>query len=379
MQPIYLDYNASTPLLEEVKKLMCKYIVELYGNPSSNHWYGKQTKSVIETAREQVANLIKCQSREIIFTSGGTESNNLAIRGIAAAYRSKGNHIITTSIEHPAVLNVCKFLETKGYDITYLSVDNHGIIDLQELQDAIKGTTILISIMHANNEVGTIEPLSKVAAICQDRNIYFHSDAAQSIGKIPVNVTELGVDLLSLAGHKLYAPQGVGALYVREGIKLEKIMFGADHEKGLRPGTENVIEIAGLGKACEIADRDLKLNETKYSKLTEQFLSILKKNFPDIKLIGHPHKRLPNTLNLSFPHLKADHLLTEINTIAASAGAACHSESVSISHVLQAMQVPEEQARGAVRFSVGVYTTEEEIKLATAEIINFLKKNIASQ
>ena len=272
MQPVYLDYNASTPLATEVKEIMHKYMGRIYGNPSSNHWYGTQMKAAIEKARENVAEFINCHPNEIIFTGGGTESNNLAIRGVAAAYYDKGNHIITSSIEHPAVLNVCKYLEEKGFEVTYLPVDKDGLINPQELKNSIRETTILISIMHANNEVGTIQPIKDISTICRKKDIILHTDAAQSVGKIPVDVEVLGVDLLSIAGHKLYAPQGVGALYIRSGTKLEKIMFGADHERNLRPGTENVIALAGLGKACEIARRDLELNVKKYKKLTAAIL-----------------------------------------------------------------------------------------------------------
>ncbi len=372
MKPVYLDYNASTPLAKEVKETMLQQISGNFGNPSSTHWYGRQMKQVVEEARAQVAAFINCEADEIIFTSGGTESNNLAIKGIAFSRRSKGNHIITSSIEHPAVLRVCKFLETQGFEVTYLPVDKHGLIDLQDLDNSIKKSTILITIMHANNEVGTIQPLTEISAISRKKGIIFHTDAAQSLGKIQVDVNRLGIDLLSIAGHKIYAPQGVGALYIKNGVELENLMFGADHERGIRPGTENVIEIAGLGKACEIAGIDLEFDIKKFGQLTDLFFSSLKNKLPDIRLNGHPQKRLPNTLNISFPDKKADLLLAKLDSIAASAGAACHSDCVKISHVLEAMKVPEKYAQGSIRFSVGRYTTKEEINLAVKEIIRVI-------
>jgi cysteine desulfurase len=374
MKPIYLDYNASTPLAKEVMEVMEYQMKEFYGNPSSSHWFGKQMRAVVDKARSQAASLLNCNTDEVIFTSGGTESNNFAIRGAALANQSKGNHIITTSIEHPAVLNVCKHLEKSGFEITILPVDKFGMINIDELRTKIKKSTILITIMHANNEVGTIQPISEISKIARENNIFFHTDAAQSAGKIPVDVEKLGVDLLSLAGHKLYAPQGVGILYIKRGVILEKLMYGADHERGLRPGTENVLEIAGLGKACEIAERDLEQNFRSFTQLREQLFTNLKKELPEIKLNGHPEKRLPNTLNISFPDRKANYLLAQLKSIAASTGAACHSDSISISHVLKAMNIPERLAMGSIRFSIGRETTVSEIELVTEKIVQLIRK-----
>ncbi|KQC03586.1 MAG: cysteine desulfurase NifS [Candidatus Cloacimonas sp. SDB] len=373
MQHIYLDYNASTPLLAEVADAMQPYLINFFGNPSSRHWYGRQSREAIELARAQVAHLLNCCPEEIIFTSGGTESNNYAIKGSAFARTDIGNHIITSAIEHPAVLNVCRYLEKFGFETTYIAVDEFGIIDLEELVDSIKPTTILISIMQANNETGSIQPIKEIAEIAEENNIIFHTDAAQSVGKISVNVKNLGIDLLSVAGHKMYAPKGVGVLYKKKNIKLDKFMHGANHEGDNRAGTENVLEIVGLGKAAEIASRDLASNYEHFKELRDLLHKTLKKNFPDLKLNGHPEFRLPNTLNISFPNIKADLLLDELESLAASAGAACHSGSVEISHVLQAMRVPEKFAMGAIRFSTGRYTTRKEIEEAAQTIIDTVR------
>ena len=376
MKPIYLDYNATTPIDSEVADAMLPFLKEHFGNPSSSHWYGIQTKKAIQKARKQVASSLSCNAEEIIFTSGGTESNNFAIKGIAFANRAKGNHIITSTIEHPAVIEVCKFLEKNGFDISYISVDKYGIVNLTELEKAITSQTILITIMHANNEVGTIQPIKEISEIAEKNEIIFHTDAAQSVGKTPTNVNKLGVDLLSVAGHKLYAPKGIGALYIRQGIKLEKFMHGADHEQDQRAGTENVLEIVGLGKACEIAGRNLEKNMAHMKKMRDKLYNGLIQNLEDIKLNGHPTKRLPNTLSLSFPNLEADGILSELEEVAASAGAACHSDSIELSPVLTAMNIPEKYAMGTIRFSTGRKTTEDEIDKtidAVTKVINQMR------
>jgi cysteine desulfurase NifS/selenium donor protein len=374
MKPIYLDYNATTPIDKEVKEAMLPYLNEHFGNPSSSHWYGIQTKKAIQKARKQVASILYCNAEEIIFTSGGTESNNFAIKGFAFANRKKGNHIITSTIEHPAVIEVCKYLEKNGFDVSYISVDKYGIVNLPELEKAITSQTILITIMHANNEVGTIQPIKEISKIARKNKIIFHTDAAQSVGKIPTDVNEFGVDLLSIAGHKLYAPKGIGALYIRQGIQLEKFMHGANHEQDQRAGTENVLEIVGLGKACEIAKRDLEKNMTQMKKMRDRLHEGLIQNLEDIKLNGHPTKRLPNTLSLSFPNLEADGILSELEEIAASAGAACHSDSIELSPVLTAMNVPKELAMGTIRFSTGKRTTEDEIDKAIDAVTKVIEQ-----
>ena len=379
MKPIYLDYNATTPIDPEVAEAMRPYLFEHFGNPSSSHWYGIQTKKAVDEARRQGADLLHCNPEEVVFTSGGSESNNYAIKGTAFANREKGNHIITSAIEHPAVLKVCKYLAEKGFQITYLPVDEFCLVNPRELQKSITPQTILITIMHANNEVGTIQPIAEIAKIAKEHGIVFHTDAAQSVGKIPTRVDELEVDLLTIAGHKLYAPKGIGALYVRGGIRLEKLIHGADHEQDLRAGTENVLEIVGLGQACEIAKRDLEKNTRHMQKMRDLLYAGLRQQGGEIRLNGHPEKRLPNTLSVCFKSIEANTLLAEIESVAASAGAACHSDSVRISSVLEAMQVDLEYAMGTVRFSTGKMTTEEEVTHTVAVFVKTARRLLAEK
>jgi cysteine desulfurase len=380
---IYLDYNSTTPVDREVAHAMQPYLDEYFGNPSSAHSFGTETKLAVENARKEVAELLNCHPHEIIFTSGGTESNNYAIKGYAFANKHKGNHIITSSIEHPAVTEVCRFLEGKGFDVTYLPVDKTGLVDPGELEAAITPHTILISIMHANNEIGTIQPVRELAEAAHRHNIAFHTDAAQSVGKYPADIKEMGVDMLSVAGHKLYAPKGVGALYIRDGIVLEKLIHGADHEQNRRAGTENVPEVVGLGKACEVAQRDLKKNMVHFRKMRDMLYSSISGQIPWVKLNGHPELRLPNTLNLSFRGLEANILLSEmeLNGIAVSAGAACHTDSIDISPVLTAIGLETDFAMGTIRFSTGRHTTEDEITKASeiiTRIVTCLRPDEAS-
>lgn len=373
--PIYLDYNATTPHAPEVIEAMRPYFEEHFGNPSSSHWYGRKTREAVEKARSQVAVLLNCAPDEITFTSGGTESNNYAIRGTALARRREGRHIITSQIEHPAVTAVCERLKRDGFEITYLGVNEHGLISVSDVERAIRPDTILITLMHANNEVGTIQPIQEVAELANARGIVFHTDAAQSVGKIPVDVPSLGVDLLSLAGHKLYAPKGVGALYVRAGVQLERLMDGAGQEYGRRPGTENVLEIVGLGKACEIAQRNLEADREHMRRLRDRLERGLRQRVPDMRVNGPPDRRLPNTLSVSFHGVDANVLLGAIESkVAASAGAACHSGQVQVSHVLRAMQVPEEWARGTLRFSTGRMTSEADIDTAVAVVADAVER-----
>ncbi len=371
---IYLDYNATTPISKEVVNEMRPFLEEYYGNPSSVHAFGIKTKIAVEKARSQIASFINCQPDEIVFTSGGTESNNFAIKGAAFANKNKGNHIITSAIEHPAVFEVCEYLSRNGFTITYLPVDGYGMVNPQDVESAITSQTIIISIMHANNEVGTIQPISEIAKIAQSNNIIFHTDAAQSLGKIDVDVSTMGVDLLSIAGHKLYAPKGIGALFIKNGVTLEKLIHGADHEQNLRAGTENVLEIVGLGKACEIANENLDSNKKHYKETSDYLFKLLKKDLPEIKLNGHPQNRLPNTLSISFPKVEANTLISRLENVAASAGAACHSESIDVSAVLEAMLVPIEYAMGTIRFSTGRDTTKKDIEAAAAEVVEKVKQ-----
>ncbi len=378
MKPIYLDYNATTPIAKDVADAMLPYLYEHFGNPSSSHKSGVQAKMAVEFARRQVADLIGAQPAEIIFTSGGTEANNHAIRGYCTLHQDQGRHIITSAVEHPAVLEVCRDLERNGFEVTILDVDHYGRVNPLDLDAAIRPDTILISIMHANNEVGTIQPIKELTSIAKSHGIVFHTDAAQSTGKIPVNVNDLGVDLLSIAGHKLYAPKGVGVLYVREGIRLKNLLYGAGHENGKRPGTENLLEIVGLGKACEVATRDISTNQQHLISMREFLYNELVKAFgvERLRVNGHPSQRLPNTLSLSIRGIESHQLLNHINDrVAISAGSACHADSVTISGVLKAMQVSDEWAQGTLRFSVGRETTPEEIREAVSIIKSVVLEN----
>jgi cysteine desulfurase len=376
VKPIYLDYNATTPIAKEVADAMRPFLESYFGNPSSAHSFGIKAKIAVEKARSQVAELIGCKTSEIVFTSGGTESNNYAIKGIALANRVRGNHIITSAIEHPAVLEVCNYLQKNGFEISVIPVDKSGVILVDKLKAAIRSNTILISVMHANNEVGTIQPISEISEIAKHRNIFMHSDAAQSLGKVEVNMQKMGVDLLSIAGHKLYAPKGVGALYIREGVKLEKLIHGADHERNLRAGTENILEIVGLGQAAEIAKLNLEENIKHYQKNRDYLQKLLINAFRDAKINGNLEKRLPNTLSISFRKIEANKLIQHLTNVAASAGAACHAENINISTVLKAMLIPTDFAMGTVRFSTGRETTVDEIKLAANEIIKTVNQII---
>jgi len=370
MKSIYLDYNATTPIDPIVADAMRPYLGDFFGNPSSIHAEGIQAKKAVEAARKSVAEMLNCHSDEIIFTSGGTESNNFAIKGIAWANRNKGNHIITSCIEHPSVMEVCRYLEKQGFTVTYLLVDEYGQVDPADVEKNITSSTILVTIMHANNETGTIQPVEEIGQITGKHGIPFHSDAAQSAGKIAVDVEKMGVGLLSLAGHKVYAPKGVGALYIRRGVHLEKLIHGADHEQNLRAGTENVMSVVGFGKACEIVgDRWHQPNDS-LPELRDFLFEQIKKEIPEIKLNGHPEHRLPNTLNISFPGVEAALLLEKMVPVAASAGAACHSGSEVISPVLSAMSVPDHFAMGSIRFSLGRMTKRIEIETAIPIIVN---------
>lgn len=370
--PVYLDYNATTPISKEVVKEMMLYLRTNFGNPSSGYESGRLSKEAIEQARLQVANLIAASPEEIIFTSGGTESNNHAIRGAALANAQKGKHIITSAVEHPAVTEVCNYLEEQGYEITWLPVDSFGKVNPADVEKAVRPDTVLITIMHANNEVGTIQPLEEIAAIARKNDILFHTDAAQSVGKIETDVNTLGVDMLSLAGHKLYAPKGIGALYIRNGVKVDNLIYGAGQENGKRPGTENVPYCVGLGKACELAKNSLEISNRNMFRMRERLLNGLKeKSVAEIKLNADLNNCLPNTLSISFEETEA-HLLASLlsKDVYVSTRSACHTNSSEISQVLKAMNVEPKVAAGTVRFSVGKYTTEEEIDHAVEAISN---------
>ena len=357
---IYLDYNASTPVDPKVVQAMRAAMDDGYGNPSSPHWAAIPAKDTVERSRRQVATLLGCRPEEIVFTSGGSEANNLALKGAFFARPRQRAHLITTQVEHPSVLSPCAFLERQGARVTYLPVDGTGLLDPDDLRRSITRETVLISVMHANNEVGTIQPIGVCAQIARDHDVPFHTDAAQSVGKIPTRVTELGVNMLSIAGHKVYAPKGIGALYVRTGIKLEPLIHGAGHEGGKRAGTESAMLTAALGAACGLAG-DLAAMAA-LRRLRDQFWDALHAKLGDrVVLNGHPEQRLPNTLNVSFVGRNGAEILAALDGVAASTGSACHSGHVELSPVLRAMNIREDVAMGAVRFSLGRTTTADEV------------------
>jgi cysteine desulfurase len=381
MNPIYLDYNATTPIDPAVFEAMRPYLegglVGGFGNPSSTHAYGKRAHEAVDHARAQVAALIGAKPEEIVFTGGGSEASNQAIKGVVFIKLrgifgrwARGAHIVTSAVEHPATLQPCEFLKRLGCRVTVLPVDKYGLVHPEAVRKAVDKHTTLVSIMHANNEVGTIEPIREIAAIAHERGALMHTDAAQSLGKVKVDVNELGVDLLSIAGHKLYAPKGIGALYVRTGVKLESLIHGAGHEAGRRAGTENVPYMVALGTACEIAQRSLSETPQKLRRLRDRLWTRLKEGLGDrVVLNGHPEHRLPNTLNVNFVgHIGAE-LLAKVPEIAASTGSACHEGNICLSPVLQAMGVTPQLGRGAVRLSVGRFTTEDEIDRAAQALV----------
>jgi cysteine desulfurase len=364
---IYLDFNATTPLAPEVAAAMGQALTDPFGNPSSTHWAGRPAHQAVEKARAQVAALLHCRPEEVVFTSGGSESNNHALKGVFFSQGGPGAHVITTQIEHPAVLNPCRFLERLGANVTFLTVDRFGRVDPDDVQRALTPRTILISVMHANNEVGTLQPISDISGIARQHGVLFHTDAAQSVGKIATRVDELGVDLLSVAGHKLYAPKGIGVLYVRKGVRLEPLIHGAGHESGRRAGTENILLDVALGTACELAQRWFEKESTR--ELRDLFWELLQARFGErVVLNGHPTERLPNTLNVSFVGKAGSEILDGLEGVAASTGSACHSGSVELSPVLKAMGVPPEIGMGAIRFSLGRTTTREEIEEVVAQL-----------
>ncbi|MCL4505016.1 MAG: cysteine desulfurase [Chloroflexi bacterium] len=377
MPPIYLDYNATTPVDPAVLDTMLPYLKGEFGNPSSSHAYGVHAHAAVEEARASLAALLGCSPDDVIFTGCASESDNLAIKGIAEAQRDRGDHIITSQVEHPAVLATCRYLERHGYKVTYLPVDSHGMVNPDDVSRAITPRTILITVMHANNEVGTVQPIAAIGRIARAHGIPFHTDAAQSVGKIPARVDDLAVDLLTVAGHKFYAPKGVGALYIRRGTRLEPLIHGAGHEGGQRAGTENVASIVGLGEASRIAARNLAEAGERLSALRDRLHQELVAHAAGVYLNGHPIERLPNTLNVSFAGVDSTALLAALPEVAASTGSACHSGRTEPSSVLLAMGAPPSLALGAVRFSLGRWTTEDDVDravLLVAEQVSALRK-----
>ncbi|HLE09574.1 MAG TPA: cysteine desulfurase NifS [Thermodesulfobacteriota bacterium] len=363
MKKIYMDHNATTPVHPEVFEEMLPFLKDEWGNPSSIHWAARAPRKAIDDAREKVCAFLNCSPVEVIFTSCGSESDNLAIKGVALAKKSKGNHIITTRVEHPAVLNTCKYLEKEGFDVTYLDVDSEGLLSLDRLREAITPKTILITIMYVNNETGVIFPIGDIGKIAKERDITFHTDAVQAAGKLPLDVKSLNCDLLSISGHKLYAPKGVGALYAKRGVRLVPLIHGGHHERNRRGGTENVAGIAGLGRAVEVAARDMEKENERLKKLRDRLHKGLVERVPHVKLNGHPEKRVANTLNISFEFVEGESLLLNLDMlgVAASSGSACTSGSLEPSHVLLALGLTPEVSHGSVRFSMGKSNTEEDI------------------
>jgi cysteine desulfurase len=367
-RPIYLDYNATTPVLPEVVDAMLPYLREHFGNPSSGHVYGRRTQAAVDRARQQVARLIGSDPSEIIFTSGGTEANNLAIRGVIEA-REDRRAVVTTVIEHPATAQPCAWLECHGWRVTRVGVDREGRVRVEEARAAIDTTTALVTVMHSNNETGVLQPITELAELARDCGAVMHTDGAQSVGKVAVDVRELGVDLLSIAGHKLYAPKGVGALYVRRGTPLRPFVLGAGHEHGLRPGTENVAYIVGLGLACELASQGLVQRAARMQQLRDELWERLAAQVPGLSLNGDPVRRLPNTLSVRFPRASGNEVLAGTTAVAASTGSACHAGHESAPRVILAMGASEAEALGTVRLTLGRETTVEDVSRAAAALV----------
>jgi len=376
--PIYMDNQATTAVDPRVVEAMLPYFTEKFGNPASrNHEFGWKAEEAVETSRAQIARLIHASPREIVFTSGATESDNLAIKGVAEAYRAKGNHIITQATEHKAVLDTCKRLEQSGCEVTYLPVSKDGLIDLDELRRAIAPKTILISIMHANNEIGVLQPIEEIGKLAKEKNVLFHVDAAQSVGKIPVGVEKLGIDLLAISAHKMYGPKGVGALYVRRKnprVELSPMMDGGGHERGMRSGTLNVPGIVGLGKACELCQKEMAGEGERLRALRDKLKDAVLSQLDDTSINGSMMHRLPGNLNLSFTGLEGDALLMGINDVAVSSGSACTSATLEPSYVLRALGVSEDLAHSSIRFGLGRFNTEEEVDYVAGRVVETVKR-----
>lgn len=375
MNIYYFDNAATTKLDEKVLKEMLPYLIQNYGNASSLYKLGRHSRKAVEISREKVASALNANKNEIYFTSGGSESDNTALFGIASAYSSKGKHIITSQIEHPAILETCKQLEKEGYEITYLPVDDNGAVSIEELKKAIKPSTILISIMFANNEIGTIQPIKEISTIAHSHGIIFHTDAVQAVGNVKINVKELEIDALSLSGHKFYGPKGIGALYVSENIKFDKFINGGHQEKNMRAGTENVAGIVGLGEAINLADKNLEKHQSKMTNLRNYFFEGILKNFKDVKINGDLSNRLPGNANLSFKNINGNKILLDLDKygICISTGSACSSSSNNTSHVLKAIKVPKDYINGSIRVTIGKNNTKEEVDYLLEKLKEIIK------
>lgn len=376
MRRVYLDHSATTPVRAEVLAVMMPYFSAAFGNASSVHRWGREGRLGVDLGRERVAHLIGAEAREIIFTSGGTEADNLAVRGVAHAYRSKGNHIVTSKIEHHAVLHTCEVLEKEGFQVTYVGCDRYGMVDPEEVRAAITPQTILISVMHGQNEVGTIEPVAEIGKIAKEKGILFHTDAVQSGGKLPININDLNVDLLTLSGHKMYGPKGVGALYLRKGTRVAPLATGGAHERGLRAGTENVTGIVGFGEACYLAEKELPEESARLTALRDRMINGILTSVPDSILNGHPTMRLPHNVNISVKYVEGESMLLNLDLlgIGASSGSACTSGSLEPSHVLLAMGLTHEVAHGSLRMTLGRSTTETDVDYVVKTLLPIVKR-----
>ncbi len=376
---IYMDHAATTPVAAEVLDEMRHYFNERFGNASTLYFFGNEARDALHEARKSVAKLINASPDEIVFTSGGTESDNTALKGIALTNREKGNHIITSTIEHNAILKTCKFLESQGFDVTYLPADKKGMVDPRDVEKSITDRTIIVSIMHANNEIGTIQPIEEIGRICRSKGVIFHTDAVQSFGKIPIDVKKMNIDMLSASSHKIYGPKGVGCLFARKGVEFVSLIHGGSHEFGKRAGTENVAGIVGFGKACELARKELKNEMERETRLRDMLINGILDNIPDSYLNGHPEKRLPNNVHFRFKHIEGESLVLHLDMkgISASTQSACSSKSLKPSHVLLAIGLSEKDSHGSLRLTLGRDTTEEQIKYLLSvlpETVEYLRK-----
>ena len=363
MKRVYMDNAATTALRRDVLDAMMPYLTDIYGNPSSLHYFGQEAHKAVENARHQVASALNAEDNEIVFTGCGTEADNMALKGIAEKYQSKGKHIITSSVEHHAILHTCEYLEKHGFEVTYLPVDEYGMVKAEQVRDAIRSDTILVSVMFANNEVGTIMPIKEIGAVCREKGVFFHTDAVQAVGHVAIDVKAMNIDLLSLSAHKLHGPKGVGALYIRKGIVVPSLLHGGAQERRRRAGTENVAGIVGLGKAIEIACSDIEGTAKRMCYLRDKLINGIEASIPEVKLNGHRTERLPGNVNFSIKYIEGESILLmlDINGIAASSGSACTSGSLDPSHVLLAMGMPHETAHGSLRLTLGDDTTEDDI------------------
>lgn len=373
---IYMDNSATTPVKKEVLETMLPYFSEKFGNPSSVYSLGSQSKVAVEESREKIAKAIGAKPKEIFFTAGGSEADNWAIKGIAYANKEKGNHIITSKIEHHGILHTCEYLEKQGFKVTYLDVDEYGVVDLEQLKNSINDETILISIMYANNEIGTIQPVEEIGQIAKEKGIYFHTDAVQAVGHIKIDVNKLNIDMLSMAAHKFYGPKGIGALYIRQGVKIDPLISGGGQERNRRAGTENVPGIVGMGKAIELAYKDIEEKNQKLIYLRERLIKGILDNIDHVRLNGHPTNRLPGNVNVCFEFIEGESLLLSLDMegIAASSGSACTSGTLDPSHVLLAIGLPHEIAHGSLRLSLGDFNTEEEVDYVVEKLVDIVAR-----